>query len=134
MACTANLYRIVTIKHGSTDVVTECTGGSITEEVTFRENRPGTRKSPCIAIDSYGMRCDAEGSGFTTPIVRGTKAALTYTLENFANATTSTVVASNVRAGAARFDFNASPAFKQGQEFVYDAADSESLAPIAVSL
>jgi hypothetical protein len=132
MPCSTNVYRIAAISHGGTNF-NEPTGGSATEVVEYLKNRPGTRKSPCIAINAYDLEAEAEWQGMITPVARGDKDVLTYTLENFLNMDVGTVACANMRAGAASFDFNTAP-YKQRQKFEYDAGDAEDMAPITVSV
>lgn len=130
MSATTNFFRLVSISHASS--FDDPTGGSITETVTYLENRPGTRVSPALALDSYGAEGDVRFQGMSTPVTRGTKSDLTYTLKQIGIAgSTGTVTLKNTRAGAASFDFNSKP-YNQSQKFHHDAEDTEDLAPITV--
>lgn len=125
----SNSFRVSAIAHGATNFP-DVTGGSIDEECVWAENRPSTRLSPATALDSYGYKAVAECSMRFTPIVRGTKATLTFTLLEYDGSTTCTVVATGALAGDYHADFNSKP-HKHSQHFAYDAASTENIAPIS---
>ena len=132
MACTNNTKRVVSIAHGA-DAFDQPAGGNITETVVFGEHRPGNRKAACIYLASYGARAVAKWHGLQTPVVRGTKADLVFTIEQIDGTASSTVTISDVRAGGCSIDFD-QEVHVQSQEFVHDSEDSDDLAPIAISL
>lgn len=106
-------------------------GGSINETVTFLENRPAGRVSPCIAIDAYGCGVTAEYQGHVTPVVRGTQGDTIFTLKTLDGAA-ATITVADTRAGAFSADFNSKP-HKNKQDAMFDAGDTENMAPISVS-
>lgn len=131
MASTAqnNSFRVTGISHGAFDFP-DPTGGSIDEEVSWSENRPAGRISPATVMDSYGCKAVAECSMRFTPIARGTKDDLTFTVLEYDGATSGTVTVADMLAGDYHADFNSKPA-KHSQHFAYDAANTENLAPIS---
>lgn len=133
MACSTNCKRIVSIQHGGSDVVLDCVGGNIQEDITWGETTPGIRKAAAVWLDKYTADAEGKGQGFVTPIVRGTNATLKFTLENIAGAVNKYVQITKMLAGAVGFDFNSAP-YTQGQKFKYDSADADDLAPISVSV
>ena len=130
MACSDNAVKITSISHGATSLA-EPVGGSITEEVSTIANRPSTRKAPCLSIDTYGVRASARFQGLTTPIAVGTKATLTYVLEQQDGGSTSVAVANMVKTGGG-FDIDSVPK-AQTYEFEYDSGNSDVTNPITVS-
>ena len=104
-------------------------GGSITETVTFLEDRPGARLSPASCIDAYGCVCEVKFQKNVTPPVRGTKAACRFDLKTIGGGSAFVEVA-NVCAGAFKADFNSKP-HAYTMEGTYDAADAEDLAPVS---
>lgn len=106
-------------------------GGSITETVTFLEDRPGARLSPASCIDAYGCVAEVKFQKPTTPAVRGTKASVTFNLKTISGSSAQISV-DNMLAGAYKADFNSKP-HSHTQEATYDAGDAENLAPISAS-
>lgn len=131
MACDTDLKRIVSIAHGATTLANP-TGGGYDESVSFGESRPSTRKSPCLWIDTYVCRAMAKFQSLVTPITRGTKASLVYTLQQIGEAANTTVTIINMRMGQSSMDYNTAP-YTETYEFIHDAANSEDLAPITVA-
>ena len=132
MACSGQGKRIASISHGGTTLASPH-GGSITEQVVPGESRPGTRKSPCAYIKEYALRAIAIFGEMVTPIVRGTTATLTYTIQDMAESSNITIAVATMMMLNASFDFNSEPEYKQQYEFSYNPGDSENIAPITVS-
>ena len=106
-------------------------GGSITETVTFLEDRPGARLSPASCIDAYGCVCEVKFQKPTTPAPRGTKDVCSFALKTISGSA-ATISVANIAAGAYKADFNSKP-HSHTQEGTYDAGDAEELAPISVA-
>lgn len=131
MACGDHGKRIVSITHGATTLGSPV-GGSLSETVNFKEDRPATRKAPCTSMDEYGLRAAARFEDLITPIVRATKASLVYTVQKMDESGNVTITAINMRMGAANFDFD-SPIYAENYEFAYDSGNAEDFAPITVA-
>ena len=131
MSCATNTVKIQSIAHGA-DTFDEPTGGDFDENVVIGENRPGTRIAPCVWLDQYGLRARAAWQGWQTPVVRGTKASLVYTLLQTNGSSTTTVTLANMVAGSSGGDMNSAP-HKQTQELVYDSGTSDNYAPISIA-
>lgn len=125
----SNTFRVTDIGHGSFHFP-DPIGGSVDEEIGTTDVRPSWRLSPAITIDSYGVMANARTSMRFTPVVRGTKADLTYSLLTYDGTNGGTVVVANMRAMAYKANFNEKP-HGHGQDFKYDAGDTENLAPIS---
>ena len=130
MACTDHGKRITSITHGAV-TLGQPIGGSVRESVTFKLDRPSTRKAPCASMDEYDLTATARFEDLVTPIVRGTSATLTYTLQQM-DETTMTVAITAMRMGGSEIDMDA-PIHNQTYTFQYDSADSENFAPVTVA-
>ncbi len=124
-----NSFRVSAIAHGATNLP-DPIGGSIDEKIEWAKNRPSTRLSPATALDGYDVDAVGECSMRFTPIVRGTKAALTFTVLEYDGSTTGTVAVSGMLAGEYHADFKSKP-HTHSQHFTYDAANTELIAPIS---
>jgi hypothetical protein len=122
-------FRTVSITHGATSLP-DPIGGSMDSQVGVSETRPGTRLSPTVAIDSFGVNAVAKCSMRFTPIVPGTYATLTFTLLEYDNSTTGTVACTEMLATDWHANFNTKP-HEYEQHFVYSADNTENLAPIS---
>ena len=127
-----NSYKMTGIAHGAT-AFDDPLGGSVDESVDFFEHRPGSRLSPCTALNGYGYRAVARFAKMATPVVRGTVSGLVFSLVQVDRTAANTVTCARASAGAASFSFDSQP-HEQRQEFVYDAGDTENLAPITVAI
>lgn len=130
MACTDHGKRITSIAHGAT-TLGQAIGGGVQESVTFVEDRPSVRKAPCLSVDQYGLTARAVFEDLVTPIVRGTKASLVYTLQQMDEGTM-TVTLVNMVMGAAGFQFDSAP-HNEFYDFTYDSGDTDVIAPITVA-
>lgn len=127
----SNSFRVSTITHGGTSIG-DPIGGNVDETVGTVNSMPGTRLSPATAIDSYKCTATAKSSLAFSPITRGTKATLTYTLLKYDGTTTGTFAVTNMIALGYKASFDEKP-HKFSQEFEYSAGDTENLAPISIT-
>ncbi len=129
MSAVHNTFRVSTATHGGVTFA-DTIGGGIDEQMGWVDSMPGTRISPATAPDSFSYSAQVDCSQRFTPVVRGTKATLTFTLLEMDSATTGTVAAAGALAGEYHADFNSKP-HKHSQHFKYDAGGSENIAPIS---
>lgn len=127
----SNTYRVVSCSHGAFSYP-DTIGGSVDEEIGQTDTYPGTRLSATSAIDSYKYRAVVECSHSFTPVVRGTKATLTFTLLEYDGSSTGTLVATNAIASEYHGDLNSKP-HRHTQHFFSSAGNTEDLAPISVT-
>lgn len=132
MACGDQTKRIVSITHGATALASPH-GGNWSEQNTVGESRPGTRKSPCAYLDTYGLRAFGRFGEHVTPITRGTVASLVYVLQDIDETGNVTVTLATMMMLNASGDYDGRPQHSQQYEFTLDAGDSENIAPITVS-
>ncbi len=131
MACGTNAKRIVSIAHAAVTMA-EPVGGSVSEDIQWGENYPGTRISGCIWIERYIARASAKWQGLVTPGVRGTTGNLVFTVKKIDDSGNTTITCADFKAGAAGFDLNTAP-YPQTQDFRFDPQSTENLAPITVA-
>ena len=125
-----NTYRIVSVTHSST-TITQPVGGSIVERCEWLDNRPDIVVAPgATALNLYDLTASVRYEGLVTPGSIGTKATLTFTLEQFSGATTATVAVLNMLLGASHYDFDSQP-HTETTEFKYTGS---TLSPITVTL
>ena len=130
MACTDHGKKITSITHGATTLA-DPIGGRFNETVPFIEDRPSTRKAPCLSMDTYGLVASATFRGLVTPITRGTKATLTYTLQQMDEGSM-TIALVNMVMGPASGQMDSAP-HDMTYEFTYDSGDSDVIAPLTVA-
>ncbi len=129
-SCSAG-HRLSSITH-STLTMGDPVGGNVREEVTFVKNKPATRVTGCKAVDDYDVKANARFQTMITPGAKDTRATLTYTIKKW-DGTTGTIAIANMKQGACGYDMNSAP-MVQDCDFEYDPGDTESIAPITVSM
>lgn len=130
MACSDHGIRITSIAHGATSLGSPV-GGSIVSTVSFKEGYPSTRIAPSTCVDTLSIRATGTFRDLTTPIAIGTKATLTYTLQQ-KDLSTMTAALANAVMGGTTFDFNGQ-FHEETYEFAYDSGDSDTTNPITVA-
>jgi len=121
-------FRVVSLTHNSARPLP--IGYGINEEVSFLENRPGVRVSPCSVLDSYGCKVSFKYQGKVTPEVRGTTGSCVIVLLTMAAANV-TITVTKMLAGA--YQSGSGKPFEDEQDFVYNAGATEDLAPISIA-
>jgi hypothetical protein len=127
-----NSYKIVTIAHGSTYLY-DPLGGSYDESIEFFEHRPATRLSPASALNSFGARCTARYGLMATPIVRGTSGSLVFVVQQVDRNANNTITCAGMLAGQVSVSLDSQP-HEMRQEFVYNAGNSENIAPLTIAI
>ncbi len=124
-----NSFRVVSITHGAAPIP-DPIGGSIDESVGWSETRPGTRISPAVALDSYGIDAVGKGTQRFTPIVRGTSATLTFTILDYVGSASGTVAVATMLAGDYHANFDSKP-HVHSQHFKFNAGNTENFAAVS---
>jgi hypothetical protein len=131
MACTDHGKRVASITHGGTGLGNP-TDFSVDETVTFKLDRPSTRKSPCASMDEYDLTATATFRDLVTPIVRGTSGTLTIAVQKNDESGNVSISLVTMRMGAAKFT-GPNPFTEEIYNFQFDAGNAENIAPISVS-
>jgi len=116
----------------STTSLGSCKGGSVNMTPTFVKTNPGTRVSQTMGLDV--LDCDAEviHEELVTPIALGTAAAsLVFTLTQL-DGGSNTVTLATMRPAGASINMTSKP-YSQTSRFVFDAGNTENIAPVTVS-
>lgn len=130
MAICDNADKLISITHTGAGTMAQAVGGSITETVTWSENRPANAVAPeCVKMDTYDCTARARFQGLVTPSTKGTSSTLTFNIEEFDAGAGSVAVATMLN-GAVSFDFDSRP-FTQMVDFKYIGTSTN---PITVSL
>jgi len=130
MAICDNADKIISIVHTGAGTMAQPVGGSITESVTWSENRPGNAVAPeCVKIDTYDCTARARFQGLVTPSSKGTSANLVFTLEEF-DGGSATVTVADMLNGAVEVDMDSRP-YSQIVNFKYKGSSTN---PITVSV
>jgi hypothetical protein len=128
---TSDAFRVVSVLHGSysfPDVV----DWSYDEECPVAESRPGTRLSPSVVLDGYGLKAMVKTSQRFVPVTAGTKASLVITVLLFDGTTTGTITLPNMMALDGHGSGSSKPNNHE-QHFVYDAGNVENISPISIT-
>lgn len=129
-----NSYKIVSVTHGA-NTYYQPVGGSLQESVDWSENRPDVSVSAsAVAANTYDLTGRVRFEGMQTPVAIGTKAALTFTLLEYAGTNATVVIASSASqgmlAGPSGYEFDSAP-YTQTTDFKYQGTTT---APIVVTL
>jgi len=132
-ACDAT-YRVVLIDGGGAGSLDQPMAFNVHFSTEFLKNYPGTRVTPCVAIQKVDMTVEASyqsHKSFTQPTPGGGPATLTGVLMTEAYGSVN-VVCTNMMVGDYDLDTNSSPHLSK-IKFQWNPGDKEDLLPITIS-
>ena len=130
-SCIDNTYRVTATWNAVAR--NDCVGGSVQRTCEFIEVTPGTRITPCRALNKLGVEVDIDYQDLMTPATTATRASVVFTLTKLdITPGTKTITIVNCRAGNDRIDMSSQP-HRQTSTFVHDPQGTEDLAPITVA-
>lgn len=125
----SDTFRTVSIDACGTDLG-DPVGGSIDSTVEFIRNRPGTRISPSIAMQSFDVNCVGKYQTQQNPVTPGTMGDFVITVLTI-DGNPIAVTCSDCMAGGTKMDFS-SEKHVNSFDCTFNAGDTENLSPISV--
>ena len=133
MACSTNTYRVTSASYSGGGDMVDTVGFKMNRKVTWLENTPGNRITPCITPQLQVWEADVEFQEMATPgAIMSSPSALTILLATTNIAASKTVTLNNARPSDVDGGGN-SGWHKQTNSFRHDAADAEDFSPLSIA-